>query len=78
MSVLSLHDIPDGRLPPLLKGEDAFYEPPHGPILLESDGGNILGRPLGSPTVVEEYLKTKLAKHKRLIAFITEVSNMEF
>ena len=56
ISVLSLHDIPDGRLPQPVEVEDAFYEPPHGPMWHESDGVNILGTSLGSPTFVEEYL----------------------
>jgi hypothetical protein len=78
MLVLSLHDIPDGRLPPRVEGEEAFYEPPHGQTCPESDGVNILRTPLGSPSFVEEYLQTKLAKHKTLFASITEVSNMGF
>ncbi len=33
---------------------------------------------MGSPSFVEEYLQSKLAKHKTVLAFITEVFNMGF
>ena len=69
-STLSLHDIPDGRLPRPDKFDEAFYDPYKGPSWHEADGINILETPLGSPAFVKQYLEEKLVKHKRLLAFI--------
>jgi hypothetical protein len=66
-SVLCLHGILDGRLPPPTESDDAFYN--HEilrPSWSENDGINILGTPLGSPTFVEEYLNNKLEMHETL------------
>ncbi len=54
--ILSLHVIPDGRLPPQYESDDAFYAPHHDPSSPEEDGINILGTPLGSPAFVKQYL----------------------
>jgi hypothetical protein len=45
-NTLSLHDIPDGRLPEHDELYGALYAPHHGPQWPESDGINILGTPL--------------------------------
>ncbi len=65
-NILSLHNIPDGRLPEPMEYEEAFYAPHQGPRWPDGDGINILGTPLGSPVFVEHYLQVKLEKHKIL------------
>ena len=65
-STLCLRDLPDGRLQP---SDDT---------LPENDGVNILGTPMGSPSIVEEYLHKKLEKHKVLLSFIVSVAKMGF
>ena len=45
-STFSIHDIPDGRLPPAEEHEP-FYDPLAGPAWPESDGINIMGTPYG-------------------------------
>ncbi len=74
MNILSLHDIPDGRLPEHVELEGAFYAPHQGPQWPDADGVNILGTPLGSPAFVEQYLQGKLEKHKTLLNFIENVA----
>ncbi len=78
MNILSLHDIPDGRLPEPVEFEEAFYAPHQGPQWPDADGINILGTPLGSPAFVEQYLQEKLAKHKTLLNFIKNVAKAGF
>jgi hypothetical protein len=73
----SIHDIPDGRLPPVEEHEP-FYEPLAGPAWLESEGINILGTSYGSPEFVETYLNNKLVKHKQLLSFIKDVAKMGY
>ena len=73
MSEFSIHDIPDGKLPPLMEYED-FYDPLAGPRWPESDGINILGTPFGSPAFVAAYLEKKLGKHKAVLSFIKDVA----
>ena len=38
----------------------------------------ILGTPLGSPAFVEEYLLSKLKKHKLLLSFTADVAKMGY
>ena len=71
--VFSIHDIPDGRLPPPEEHE-ACYDPEARPSWPESDGVNILGTPYGSPALVEAYLDAKLGKHKEVLSFIRDVA----
>ena len=78
VNTLSLHDIPDGRLPTPNEFDDAFYEPHQGPSWPEADGINILGTPLGSPAFVTQYLQGKLEKHKLLLSFIEDVAKVGF
>jgi len=77
-SILGLHDIPDGRNPPPEENDDSFYDNSSGPTWLENDGVNILGIPLESPAIVEEYLGNKLMKKKLLVSFIVDASKMSF
>jgi len=74
---LSLHDIPNGRLPPVAEHEP-FYDPLAEPDWLDCDGINILGTPYGSPEFVEAYLNNKLIKHKELLSFIKDVAKMGY
>ncbi len=67
--MFSIHDIPDGRLPPPEEHE-AFYDPEGGPTWPESDGIIILGTPYGAPAFVEAYLDTNIGKHKEVLASI--------
>jgi hypothetical protein len=69
-TILSLHDIPNGHLPPPSENNDAFYGNTNGPTLPANDGINILGTPLGSPAFVEEYIIKISSKHGLLISFI--------
>ena len=55
-SVLSLHDIPDGRLPAPVEFDEAYYAPHQGPSWPDNDGINMLGTPLGSPEFIKQYL----------------------
>jgi hypothetical protein len=78
-TVLCLHDIPDGRLPPPTESDDAFYiHEILGPSWPENDGINILGTPLGSLVFVEGYLNKKLEKHETLLSFIVDVAKMGY
>ena len=77
-NVLSLYDIPDGRLPKLDESEDSHHDSYHGPYWPENDGINILGTPLGSPEFVKEYLQGKLDKHNVLLDIIVDVAKMGF
>jgi hypothetical protein len=81
-NTLSLHDIPDGRLPGRAStnefDETVYDEVPYGPCWHENDEINILGTPLGFPAFVEQYLQVKLAKHKLLLSFIEDVANFGF
>jgi len=76
-SAFSIHDIPDGRLPPAEEHEP-FYDPMAGPDWPACDGVNILGTPYGSPEFVEAYLDNKLVKHKQLLSFIKDVAKMGY
>ena len=78
MNILSLHDIPGGRLPEPLEFEEVYYAPHQGPQWSAADGINILGTPLGSPSFVEQYLQEKLSKHKTLLEFIKNVAKAGF
>ena len=78
-NTLSRHDIPDGRLPEHNEFDEAFYYVPHQcPRWPESDGINIPRIPLGSPAFVEQYLHTKLEKHRLLLYFIEEVAKVGY
>ena len=74
---LSLHDIPDGRLPPTVE-----HEPLYDPLAIyawpECDGINILGTPYGSSELVEAYLNSNLIKHKELMAFSKDVAKLGY
>jgi hypothetical protein len=72
----SIHDISDGRIPPVEEHE-ANYDPLAGPAWPENDGINILGTPYGSPKFIEDYLK-KLVKNEQLLSFIKDVARMGF
>ena len=76
--MLSLHDIPDGRLPAPVEIAEAYYAPHQGPSWPDNDGINILGTPLGSPAFIKQYLQGKLEKHTLLLDFITDVAKMGF
>jgi hypothetical protein len=39
---------------------------------------NIMGTPLGMPASIEEYIQSKLQKHKLMMAFIMDVAKMGF
>jgi hypothetical protein len=69
-SIFSIHDCPDGRIPPFDEHD------PSSLVLPANDGINILGTPYGSPEFVEECLQNKLGKHDQLLSFITDVSKM--
>jgi hypothetical protein len=62
-NILSIHDIPVGRLPSAKEFDEAFYDPCQGPSWPENDGIDIFGIPLGSPSFVEKYLHGNLIKH---------------
>jgi hypothetical protein len=76
-SVFSIHDIPDGRVPPA-EDTEAFYDPEAHPSWPESNGVNILGTPYGSPAFVDAYLDSKLIKHKDVLSFIRDVAKMGY
>ena len=67
--MLSLHDIPDGRLPAPVEFHEAYYAPHQGPSWPDNDGINILGTPLGSPALLKLYVQGKLEKHTLLLNF---------
>ena len=75
-NVLSLHDIPDGRIPIEIDPYDP--DPCLDPVWSVNDGINTLGTPLGSPEFVKQYLMTKLEKHKTILTFITDVAKTGF
>ncbi len=78
-SVLCLHDIRDGRLPPSTEHDDSYYNiEKRGPSWPERDGIKILGTPLGSPIFVEENLNNKLKKHRVILLFIVDIAKMGF
>jgi len=52
VSILCLHDIPDGRNPPPKENDDIYNDHSIGPTWPDYDGVNILGTPLGSPAIV--------------------------
>ncbi len=74
--MLSLHDIPDGRLPTPVEFDEAYYAPHQGPSGSDNNGINIIGTPLGSPAFIKQYLHGKLEKHTLLLDFITDVVKM--
>ncbi len=76
--MLSLHDIPDGRLPVPVESDETYYAPHQKLLWPESDGIDILGTPLGSVEFIKPYLHGKLEKHKLLLNFITDVAKMGF
>jgi hypothetical protein len=51
---------------------------PSGPVWPTNNGIDILGTPYDSPVFVEEYLHRKLAKHARLLDFISVVAKMGY
>jgi len=71
-SIFSIHDCPDGRIPPSDEHDPSSSAWP------ANDGNNILGTPYGSPEFVEEYLQNKLRKHEQFLSFITDLSKMGF
>jgi hypothetical protein len=54
--MVSLHDIPDGRLPVPDEFDEVYYAPHQGPSSPENDGIDMLGTPLGSQEFIKQYL----------------------
>jgi hypothetical protein len=76
-TILSRHDIPDNPIPTPIENVEAFYDNTLRPTWHENNGVNIIGTPLGSPTLVKDYLHKKLKKHS-LLYFLIDVAKMSF